>query len=60
MSKPSAIDKAIETLKAKREPHQLELKALDAAITALEHAKVGKAIDRVRKPRVVKPSGEAA
>ena len=60
MSKPSAIDKAIADLRARREPHEFEVKALNAAITALEHAKVGKAIDRVRKPRVVKQPENAA
>jgi hypothetical protein len=54
------IDKAIAKLEAEREPHAQQVKALNAAIQALQHAQTARKAERKSKPRVVKPSGEAA
>ena len=54
------IDTAIAKLREELRPHEQKVLTITAAIEALKHAQISRKAERKSKPRVVKPSGEAA
>jgi|KBSSwiStaDraftv2_1062776.scaffolds.fasta_scaffold1048445_3 phage shock protein A len=60
MSRLNQIDHAIARLREELRPHEQKVLALTAAIEALKRAQMARKAEKRIKPRVVKPSGEAA